>query len=402
MPTRAAGEFGTWRVEGKSPVVQYSLLLMEEIRALAVEGYRSLPRTGMEVGGVLFGYREGNLVNVVAQRPLECEHAMGPAFLLSKRDEAGLTTLIVESRRDPALAGARPVGWYHSHTRSDVLLSDEDLEIFDRHFPERWQVALVLRPQKFGPCQAGFFIREQDGSVRAEASYREFTLEALEPAAAKPPAARASVETAADPPEFERAAGASASAQDGSGWKWAFIALLVVIIGAAAGFAGKTYVGPGAPPAAVALRALDINGQLVIAWDRLSGAVEKAETGALEIKDGAGVITIPLDRDHLAAGQATYLRESGTVEVHMATYAGGRTLAREAVSFAGPPPANTLKAAELVRQREQAIRERDQAAKEADDLRGELRAAGQKRNELEGAIRALERRLAVEASLRRK
>jgi proteasome lid subunit RPN8/RPN11 len=396
MPTRASSEFGSWRVEGKSPVIQYSKRVMEEIRALAVEGYRSLPRTGVEIGGVLFGYRKGNLVSVSAQRPLECEHAMGPAFLLSKHDEARLNTLILEARRDPALAGARPVGWYHSHTRGDLMLSDEDLEIFDRHFPERWQVALVLRPQKFGPCQAGFFIREQDGGVRAEATYREFTLEALEHAPAKMPLVQARGENDAGSQSFEPAPEA------GNGWKWAFIALLMAIIVAVVGLGGKDYVWPRARPAALALRAIDINGQLVIAWDRFAGAVERAESGALEIKDGSGMITVPLDRNHLSAGQATYLRQSGAVEVSMATYTGGRMLAQEAVSFAGPPSISARSSSELTQQRDQAVRDRDRAVKEANGLRDELRAAGQKRNELESAIKALQRRLAVEASLRRK
>ena len=34
-------------------------------------------------------------------------------------------------------------GWYHSHTRSEVLLSLQDCEAHDRYFPGRRQVALV-------------------------------------------------------------------------------------------------------------------------------------------------------------------------------------------------------------------------------------------------------------------
>jgi proteasome lid subunit RPN8/RPN11 len=398
MPTRAAGEFATWRVEGKSPVIRYSLQVLEEIRAAAVEGYRSLPRTGMEIGGVLFGYREGGVVNVVAGRPLECEHAMGPAFVLSKRDEAALNALVVEARRDPTLGLARPVGWYHSHTRSDIMLSDEDLEIFDRHFPERWQVALVVRPQKFGPCQAGFFIREPDGSVRAEASYREFTLEPYEPAAAKP--VRQPEEAAARP---ALAPAPEARSAGGAAWKWAFLVLLMLLTGAAAAVAGNSYVHFGPPPpAAIALRAIDVNGQLVIQWDRLSNAVRGADTAALRIADAGGKSTIPLDWEHLAAGSATYMRQSGAVEVRMITYARGRELAREAVSFTGPPPSAAAQTAELIRQREEAIRERDAALKDAGGLRAQLRAAAEKRGELEDAVKALQRRLAVEAGLRRR
>ena len=72
-----------------------------------------------------------------------------------------------------------PVGWYHSHTRSEIFLSDADLAIHNRFFPEPWQVALVLKPHTFEPMRAGFFFREHEGSMRTQASYREFRLEAM-------------------------------------------------------------------------------------------------------------------------------------------------------------------------------------------------------------------------------
>ena len=65
------------------------------------------------------------------------------------------------------------MGWYHSHTRSEIFLSDADLEIHRRFFPEPWQVALVMKPHTFQPTRIGFFFREADGSVQAERSYRE-------------------------------------------------------------------------------------------------------------------------------------------------------------------------------------------------------------------------------------
>jgi hypothetical protein len=75
----------------------------------------------------------------------------------------------------------RAVGWYHSHTRSEILFSDADREIHQRFFPEPWQAALVLRPHTFQPTRAGFFFREADGSIHGEASYGEFVLEPLPP-----------------------------------------------------------------------------------------------------------------------------------------------------------------------------------------------------------------------------
>jgi len=85
--------------------------------------------------------------------------------------------------------GLSPVGWYHSHTRTEIFLSDADLEIHKQYFPEPWQVALVLKPHTFQPTRAGFFVREKDGAIYAKSSRREFV---VEPWAGQPgPAAEA-------------------------------------------------------------------------------------------------------------------------------------------------------------------------------------------------------------------
>ena len=69
-----------------------------------------------------------------------------------------------------------PVGYYHSHTREQICMSDDDMQLFNRFFPLPWQVALVVRPANLAPARAGFFFREPAGTVRTESSYREFQL----------------------------------------------------------------------------------------------------------------------------------------------------------------------------------------------------------------------------------
>src|SRR6185312_4526833 len=81
----------------------------------------------------------------------------------------------------------RTVGWYHSHTRSEIFLSDKDLAIHRRYFPEPWHVALVMKPHTFLPMRAGFFYQRADGSMRAESSDNESTLAVLSGAPAPPP-----------------------------------------------------------------------------------------------------------------------------------------------------------------------------------------------------------------------
>src|SRR5205085_10327090 len=118
-----------------------------------------------EIGGVLFGRHSEAEVRIEAFRPMVCEHAMGPTFVLSDKDKALLKKQLAESAYDPSLHGLVTVGWYHSHTRSEIFLSDLDLEIYKKIFPEPWQVALVMSPAGMKPTRAGFFFRDRCGAV---------------------------------------------------------------------------------------------------------------------------------------------------------------------------------------------------------------------------------------------
>jgi hypothetical protein len=216
MATENAGSgFRSWGVEGHAIQIEYAVPALEEVCANAVDGLFRFRHGGMEVGGVLFGTAAGGRVRILTYRPLECEHAFGPRFVLSERDRAALKELLYAPQREPELRGLEPVGWYHSHTRSGVELRPHDLEIYDSYFPEPWQVALVVRPDNYGPARAGFFFRERDGTVHAQCAYEEFTSlarrhgllsassveapPAEEPAAAAPPPEEPSTPASPEP-----------------------------------------------------------------------------------------------------------------------------------------------------------------------------------------------------------
>ena len=82
--------------------------------------------------------------------------------------------------------GLQVLGWYHSHIRSRIFLSERDRQIHSRHFAAPYQIALVIRPQSERPTRAGFFFREASGETRTESSYEEFTIETPPPAAPQP------------------------------------------------------------------------------------------------------------------------------------------------------------------------------------------------------------------------
>ena len=137
-------KFGSWVVP-ESPVdVEYSLVVIDEIRQVVADGFQRLQRGGIEVGGVLYGTRADRIVKVTAMREIACEHARGPTFHLSDNDRAALTAQLARDKEDMRLEGLQVVGWFLSHTRSDVTLQQSDLDTYSKFFPELWQVTMVV------------------------------------------------------------------------------------------------------------------------------------------------------------------------------------------------------------------------------------------------------------------
>jgi proteasome lid subunit RPN8/RPN11 len=174
-PCAATQEFGSCVAGQRDLAIEYSNAVLDEIRIRAAEGYQRMRHGGVEVGGVLFGTHSESSVRILAVRPIVCDYSNGPRFMLSAQDEMGLAELLQTCGDDPALAGLEPAGWYHSHTREGICLTEGDVRLFDRFFPLAWQVALVVRPASLAPTRAGFFCREADGALRTEGA-REFHL----------------------------------------------------------------------------------------------------------------------------------------------------------------------------------------------------------------------------------
>jgi hypothetical protein len=169
----------TWRGHGGTPEVQCAASVLAEIAELAMSGYRRYPWGGVEIGGVLFGKNESGIVHICAARPAECEHHYGPAFDLSTKDCGAFEYLITAAAGDEELAGLTPVGWYQSTSRRDLGLSDHARAVFQRFFPEPWQVAMVVKRSKDNPLSVGFFVRNAHGEVELHSPVQELTLDGL-------------------------------------------------------------------------------------------------------------------------------------------------------------------------------------------------------------------------------
>ena len=165
----------TWHPAQSPLAIEYNRTVLDEVRDQAVAGYRRLSRGGVEVGGILYGIREEGKVRILATQPIACEYKSGPTFILSDRDKTRLLDQIAASESDEALQGLSVVGFYLSHPRAAVALTDRDLEIFNEFFPAIWNIALVMKPGDQS-IRGGFFVREARGSLNFAQSYQEFEM----------------------------------------------------------------------------------------------------------------------------------------------------------------------------------------------------------------------------------
>jgi proteasome lid subunit RPN8/RPN11 len=406
-------EVATWKAPQCPFTIEYSLRALDDIRLAVMDAFYSLPRGGAEIGGILLGQRLKRRLAIEDYVALDCEHAFGPSFTLSPRDQDRLAELLASAEHNPD--GLKPVGWYHSHTRSEIFLSEADQDLHRRYFPEPWQVALVLRPHTFNPTRGGFFFRETDGSIHGTASYQEFTLAPLPvrpvPAGVAPatesapsggfrrapdpqgPVITVAAEQASKGPPVEPAVEASERQPADLPLPsflappaerkplWLVVTVLAITLCLAAAVAGyetqslwlprlTAAIWP-APQLNIGLNAIDRDGQLQIQWDGDSPAVRQARNATLEIDDGSVPCEIQLDAQHLKAGTFTYGRQSERVDIKLAMHLPGGQQAHGAASFLGklperkPPPEDP----EIRKQRDALAQE---AAKLKSDLAAEM------------------------------
>ncbi len=162
--------YALWISPDGSLRVNYSLALFSEIDALVNDGYRRIAHGGIETGGILFGTKNGGLVRIEAYRPIECQHAFGPSFVLSESDLTALREQLAASDADPELLGLKPIGWFIGHTRSALLLSDREVTWFDTFFPQPGSLTVLIKPERFHPTRFGFLVRTDDSQLERDAS----------------------------------------------------------------------------------------------------------------------------------------------------------------------------------------------------------------------------------------
>ena len=413
-------QFATWTVP-ESPVdIEYSLVVLDEIRQVVAEGFQRLSRGGIEVGGVLYGAVKGRTVRIMAMREIACEHARGPTFHLSDNDRTLLIFQLDREREDPRLSGMTAVGWFLSHTRSEITLQQSDLETYGAFFPEPWQVTMVIRPGRAGAMRAGFFVREADGTVKTDQSYHDFLFpdrapgmgerlrervaqgERGAPAERSIPADRALAEERGTPAE-RRAPRFDATSEtvrpplppeheyEPAGFyplprrklPWGVIGIVAAALFLA--ILGLRFFGPRLKAEPLSLAVSDRDGQLQIHWNPRSESIVNATRAALDFIEGGSTNdkqTAFLGPQELASGNFTYSRKTGDVQVRMVV-TGPDGPIEEGSRFLGAPPAAA------------GANQADLIKAQRDDLQNEIARLRQQNGQQAERIQQLERTLTV-------
>ena len=160
METNLSGR--EWLIGGRADRICWSedvwSRLMEEMRA----GFRRYPWGGVELGGILVGSRENHQVRVEDFVLAPSSHEYGPSFQLSDVDKGLLREALTGVERD----GSQAVGWCHSVSNRQDLLSSSDDALITEFFPQSWQFALVIRRAKQAEPVPTLFVRTGGQLVR--------------------------------------------------------------------------------------------------------------------------------------------------------------------------------------------------------------------------------------------
>jgi len=330
---------------------------MEEMAEAAVEGCRLFPYGGIEIGGILLGEHKSNRVRILAHAPLARGGSAGPRFVLTPGDEMALERLLDNYRNETALRSLVPVGWYHSHTRTGIFLSPEDVQTFSRFFPQPWQVSLVLHPEEGKPTMAGFFVREGE-ELQTAGSHREFEAGAVISPPAPPKGEIEPPESALEQPPSPPVALLDPPRPHRFPWRWVLAATSLVLL---AGIGVSTLLwlgvrGSARAASSVGLRLSESNGSLKVQWDPASPAILEAASGSVEVVDGDARVVFPFDKQLLRLGSWSMIRLSPDVRVRLRVQGARGEPLEEFARYAGPSEERAMDpaAAEAMIQSEQA------------------------------------------------
>lgn len=376
-PSSSISNYYLWEAPGKSVSIYLDFGVVDKLLVEVMRGFGAIPRRGAEVGGILLGTAETGdrtIIRIDDFEPVATEHRRGPSYLLSETDVTQYEEALVRHRYAPERR-TYAVGCYRSHTREGLALSAEDLEHFQKYFPDPASAFLLVKPFATRVSVAGFFFREEGGQIHAEAPYHEFPFRRRELGGGATPTSRnresvaGTVTSRSEPPPASQPAtavfpepGERAAAQpvafdyspepaqvdDTSDstddllavpddqespvrrfrkrnvWiPLSFVFLLMgVLVGMQLAFMYRPMKSAGMLDSAyrLSLGVSRAGNDLHVRWDRTSPAVTSAQRGVLTIEDGSFRGTVDLDVIQLQNPNVYYRHITGLVKFRLEVF----------------------------------------------------------------------------------
>ncbi len=300
---------------------------------------------GRETCGILLGTRQAHgarravfVTGYRAVASIECQQSR-PAPHRTADFEAALRTINSSGRFGPLSV----VGFYRSHNRNGLYLSDDDVKLIQEYFSDPDIILMAIKTLAIGACTAGFFFRDERGRVQSEFPQVELPLTAIEPVkraqARFPQAAIAGAPVRAGmqgTSELEQTAtvdlaGKTARAE-GARVRWllnyAGAALFAGLAGISLGVGVRNQTRKAVPIAPAPVNApirgmLNLNvqqtaaGHIELTWDRERPEILAAKGGVLAIRDGSGRQRIELKTEHIQSGAVAYSPATADVEFRL-------------------------------------------------------------------------------------
>lgn len=148
-----------WKVDGQAVEIHLHLDVLDRLAAEVMRGFGAVPKRGAEVGGLLIGTIDGNIVRVEDFESVECAYKRGPSYLFTEDEKADFEAAVQRWQPDESKP-AYVVGFYRSQTRDGMSLAPEDVELLNEFFPDAENVALLVKPYGTKVSEAGFFVRQ--------------------------------------------------------------------------------------------------------------------------------------------------------------------------------------------------------------------------------------------------
>jgi hypothetical protein len=345
-----------WEVPEKPVTIYLRYEVIDRLLFEVMRGFGAVPRRGAEVGGILIGsveLEERTAVKIEDFEAVPTEYGRGPSYLLSANDTREFEAALSRWARGPE-KNLHAVGFYRSHTRDGLGLTDEDLTLYAKYFPHAADIALLIKPFATRVSRAGFFFREGN-EIKSDSSYQEFPFLRSELGGPPPDVDRAVI---AGPGETRPGAGELAK-RETSGPEagaeplqpvrrkanlWIPLAFIFFIAGILLGFRSGVHSRPpeGASTTPDQAYAIDLlitkqGENLHVKWNRQVPIISKAQKGHLSIEDGEYRRDVDLDRAQLLTGSVIYRHLSPQVRFKLEIFANDRVSLSETQEFRAAP-----------------------------------------------------------------